>query len=77
MVLRFSPDSLRAVRKARGLTLRQLAAISGHSYVTIATTELGKSVPGVNVLADFAEALDTDICQFFEQAHADSSGGAR
>ncbi|MER6329255.1 helix-turn-helix transcriptional regulator [Streptomyces sp. NPDC001034] len=66
--LKFSPTSLRRVRRERGLGLRTLAAQVGCRHTTIGHYETGYRVPSTPRLAELAHALATPMDTFFEVA---------
>ncbi|MFF0298525.1 helix-turn-helix domain-containing protein [Kitasatospora sp. NPDC004614] len=49
-------ERLREVRRESGLTLRQLAAISGYSHSTLSLAENGRRLPSWDVVAAFVQA---------------------
>jgi transcriptional regulator with XRE-family HTH domain len=57
---------LRAMRTARGLTIRSLAEISGLSINTISLIERGQTSPSVNTLQQLATPLQQPLSAFFE-----------
>jgi transcriptional regulator with XRE-family HTH domain len=57
--------SLRALRRARGLTLSQLAEETGFTTGYLSQIENGGAVPALSALADMAAALGTDVAAFF------------
>jgi transcriptional regulator with XRE-family HTH domain len=57
---------LRAMRKARRLSIRSLAEISGLSVNTLSLIENGKTSPSVNTLSQLAQSLNVPIPAFFE-----------
>ena len=54
------------VRRARGLSLRALAALSGLSVNAISRIERGDSSPTVSSLQRLAAALDVPLIEFFK-----------
>ena len=58
------PELLLSKRKKSGLTLQELADISGLSPAFVSQAERGKTVPSIISLLSLAEALDTDISYF-------------
>lgn len=58
---------LRAMRKARNLSIRALAKMSGLSLNTLSLIENGKTSPSVNTLSRLARSLDAPIAAFFER----------
>lgn len=60
---------LRIMRKARRLSIRALAEISGLSVNTLSLIENGKTSPSVNTLSQLAQSLNVPITAFFEAKH--------
>jgi len=58
---------LRALRKARGLTLAELAETLGRSVGWLSQVERDKSEPGVTDLRHIAKALDVSVSSLFRQ----------
>jgi putative transcriptional regulator len=58
-------NSLRAVRKARGLTQADLAALIGVSRKTVNTVENGVFVPSTLIALKLAAALDLPVERLF------------
>ncbi|MGW4381438.1 helix-turn-helix domain-containing protein [Kitasatospora sp. NPDC004531] len=54
-VARFA-ERLREARRESGLTLRQLAAVSGYSHSTLSLAENGRRLPSWDVVAAFVQA---------------------
>lgn len=54
-------ERIKQVRNAKGLTQKQLGAISGTSEITIRQYELGKRQPRLEQLQRIAEALGTTV----------------
>ena len=52
---------LRDLRRARGLSLDELAALSGVSRATISKVELAQNSPGTSTLSKLTEALGTSF----------------
>ena len=67
---------IRALRKALGLTLEELAQTLGRSVGLFSQVELDMSDPGVNDLRYLARALDVSISSLFGSgpAPADEDG---
>ena len=61
---------LRALRKARGLTLTELAVRVGRSIGWLSQVERGVTVPTMDDLRRLAEALDQPVSRFFGQPDA-------
>lgn len=53
-------DRLRAVRKARALTLVALGSAAGVTHATIQHIETGRTVPGIDTVEKIATALGVD-----------------
>ena len=58
---------LRALRKARGLTLSDLAEILGRSVGWLSQVERGKSDPSITDLRHISKALDISVSSLFRQ----------
>jgi len=56
----FSGDALKRIRKERGMTLKQLAVITGMGESQIYTYESGRKRPRRETAADLAEALGVE-----------------
>ena len=54
-------QELRSLRKAKGLTMKQLGAIVGVSETAIHHYEVGDREPPINVLVRLADALDVSL----------------
>ena len=67
------PENLRTIRKARGLTLKQLAEIIGVTEVSISQYELGKRQPNNEGLLKLAEALDTTVGELLGETKKEST----
>ncbi len=52
---------IRTLRKEKGLTLEELAKMSGVSRVAINRYELGDRVPNVTIAVKLAKALDCTV----------------
>lgn len=50
-----------AIRKKKGLSLRQLAELTGLNHSNIGKIELGKYSVGIDILGKICDALDCDI----------------
>jgi DNA-binding XRE family transcriptional regulator len=59
-------NQLRALRKARRFSIRNLAEISGLSVNTLSLIENGRTSPSVNTLSQLAQSLNVPITAFFE-----------
>jgi len=62
-------QQLRIMRKARRLSIRTLAELSGLSANTLSLIENGKTSPSVGTLHQLAKSLDIPITAFFEYEH--------
>lgn len=58
-------DRLRAIRKARGLSQRELAARAGLTNGTISLIEQNKTSPSVASLKSLLDAIPVSIAEFF------------
>ena len=56
---------LAALRRARGVTLSELARDTGYTTGYLSQVENGGTVPSLSALADLAGALESDITAFF------------
>lgn len=65
----FSPSAFHRQRIRRGLTLRQLALLSGVSAGTISNWECGKVGPNPRLLAAVVAELDIDIADVVRIRH--------
>jgi transcriptional regulator with XRE-family HTH domain len=54
-------DNLRAIRQAKGVSIRALAEIVGVSKSTIVNIETGKFSPRYDIVERIAEALGAEI----------------
>ena len=54
-------ESMRSLRKAKGLTMRELGERIGVAEVTISTYETGKREPSLDVLCKIADELDVSL----------------
>jgi len=54
-------ENLRHLRRKQGLSLEQLAAVSGVSRAMLGQIETGKSAPTINLLGRIAEALKVSV----------------
>lgn len=54
------------LRKARNLTMKDLALMSGVTASLISQIEHDKANPSINTLLSIAAALDTDVSDFFQ-----------
>lgn len=60
-------EELRRIRKLRGLSQVDLAALSGVSQYTITEVETGRREPRPSTLRKLAEALDVEVADFFRE----------
>jgi transcriptional regulator with XRE-family HTH domain/uncharacterized RmlC-like cupin family protein len=60
---------LRALRTARGLSIRSLAEISGLNVNTLSLIENQRTSPSVSTLQQLARTLQVPISEFFETDH--------
>jgi transcriptional regulator with XRE-family HTH domain len=58
-------EALRALREARGLTLRELEAASGIERGTINRIERGAAIPRLDSIQALAAALDVTLSELF------------
>jgi transcriptional regulator with XRE-family HTH domain len=71
-------ERLRAIRKSRNLTLKDLSGRSGVALSTLSKIELGQITVSYEKLVAAAHALDVDIAQLFDaRAAAPSAKGGR
>src|SRR3954467_15834989 len=63
---------VRHLRKARGLSLKQVATRSGISIGLLSQIERGRSSPSVRVLASLADSLAVGLGSLFEEDPAPS-----
>lgn len=54
-------ESMRTLRKEKGLTMKALGEIVGVAEATISTYEVGRSEPSLTVLCAIADALDCSL----------------
>ena len=66
---------LRALRKARGLTLTDLSARLGRSVGWLSQVERDLSAPSINDLRDMAKVLDVSISSLFRSVAAPGEEG--
>lgn len=64
----FSPQKLKQVRRASGVSREQLARACDLSFYTITDWEQGKTTPRLNNLDAAAAALGVRVTDFFEDA---------
>jgi len=64
---------IRAERKARGFSLKELAEKCGVSTMTLQRIETGKTSPSVAVLAQIAHYLSQPIDFFIKEEHPRSA----
>ena len=63
--------TLRALRKARGMTLNDVAAVSGIPRSTLSRIETGQNSPTLDNLNELGRALDVDIVELLARPSAD------
>lgn len=68
-------EKIRTLRKARGLTLEQLAQAAALSVVSLSQTERGLLPPSLAVLFAIARALDVPVSFFLHRTVADAPSG--
>lgn len=54
-------ENIRKIRKARGLTLKQLAEKSGYAYQHIHHIEVSNHIPKVSTAIDIADVLEVSL----------------
>jgi transcriptional regulator with XRE-family HTH domain len=59
------PQKVRALREAKGMSMRTLAREAGVSTETIYSIEHGRRQPTVTTLDKIAKALDVEVKEFF------------
>ncbi len=64
-------NKIRAIRKKRGLTMKQLAAEVGVAYLTISRVETGKVSPSVALLGEIAQCLGKSVVSFLDDERED------
>lgn len=62
---RFDPQKLLALRRRRGLSLRQFGAKIGRSGASIKQIEDGHAHPSMQTVEKIAEVFEMDIREFF------------
>lgn len=70
----YMASQIKALRKARGLSVDQLGDAIGKSGKTISAWEVGRGQPDADVLIALCVALDAHISDFY-QVGASSDGG--
>lgn len=63
-------EELRRIRKYKGLSQVDLAALSGVSQYTITEIETGRREPRPSTLRKLADALDVEVADFFPKVLA-------
>lgn len=66
-------DDIRALRKARGMTLQRLAAAVGRSLGWLSQIERGQTTPSVRDLGQIADTFGISISFFFRSASRDEA----
>ncbi|WP_158773993.1 helix-turn-helix domain-containing protein [Cobetia sp. L2A1] len=61
-------DNLKALRKARGLTIASMALSSGISAASISRIENGRISPTFEVIVSLAKGLEVDVSELFYHA---------
>lgn len=61
-------DSIKRTRKARGLSLTQVAIRSGLHRVAVAQAEREGTDPRGSTIAKIAKALKVPVCELFEES---------
>lgn len=64
-ILKEFGNTLKKIRKQRGLSLRQLSAASGVEHPQIVKMEHGTRNPTFTTIADLADALEVDPGELF------------
>lgn len=54
-------ENIRKIRKARGLTLKQLAEMSGYYYQHLHHIETSNHIPKVSTAIDIADVLEVSL----------------
>lgn len=65
---------IRHMRKARGLSLKDLAERAGVSIGLVSQVERGLSSPSVRILASIADALTVSLSSLFEETEKEDPG---
>jgi transcriptional regulator with XRE-family HTH domain len=65
--------NLIAIRKAKGLSQRDLAKLSNISNRVIAYYETKSSIPSYEILVKIAKALNTSICSLIDPEYSDKN----
>lgn len=66
-------EDIRALRKARGMTLKDLAATVGRSLGWLSQIERGQTTPSVRDLGQIADTFGINISFFFRSASRDEA----
>ncbi len=61
-------ENLRRLRRRQGLSLEQLAVVSGVSRAMLGQIETGKSAPTINLLGRIAEALKVSVASLISNS---------
>jgi DNA-binding XRE family transcriptional regulator len=61
-------EELRRIRRMRGLSQLDLAALSGVSQYTITEVETGRREPRPSTLRKLADALEVEVADFFQES---------
>jgi transcriptional regulator with XRE-family HTH domain len=67
-------DSIKRVRKARGMSLRQVAEASGLHRVAVARAERTGYDPRSSSVAAIAKALGVPVCELYEESGHEQKG---
>ena len=54
-------ESMRSIRKSKGMTMKELGELVGVAEVTVSFYETGKREPSLDVLCKIADALDVSL----------------
>lgn len=65
-------ENIREIRKKKGLTLTELASLSGHSAPFLSQIENGRVNINLTTLAKICNGLDISIASLFEEAKSDN-----
>ncbi len=65
-------ENIREIRKKKGLTLSELASMSGHSAPFLSQIENGRVNINLTTLTKICNALDVSIASLFEEAKSDN-----
>ena len=68
---------LRDLRKARGVTLDELASMTGFTKGYLSKIENGRKVPPIETLSRISTALHAEIAYFLRDVKGESKSGFR